>query len=41
MVVFSGIINFLLGGIQSEDNYLKAYYPEQYYGIRYGISFWE
>ena len=41
VVVFSGIINFLLGGIQSEDNYLKAYYPEQYYGIRYGISFWE
>ena len=34
VVVFSGIINFLLGGIQSEDNYLKAYYPEQYYGIR-------
>lgn len=41
LVVFSGIINFLLGGIQSEDNYLKSYYPEQYYGIRYGISFWE
>ena len=41
LVVFTGIINFLLGGIQSEDNYLKSYYPEQYYGIRYGISFWE
>ncbi len=41
LVVFSGIINFLLGGVQSEDNYLKSYYPEQYYGIRYGISFWE
>lgn len=41
LVIFSGIINFLLGGIQSEDNYLKSYYPEQYYGIRYGISFWE
>ena len=41
LVVFSGIINFLLGGIQSEDNYLKSYYPEQYYGIRYGMSFWE
>ena len=41
LVIFSGIINFLLGGIQSEDNCLKSYYPEQYYGIRYGISFWE
>ena len=41
IVLFSSIINFLLCGIQGEANTLKNLHNEQYYGIRYSISFWE
>ena len=40
-VMIGFLLNFLTGGIQSEENLLKEYYPNQYYAIRYSISFWE
>ena len=41
VVLYSFIVGFLLYGIQGENNTLYNFYNDQYYGIRYAISFWE
>lgn len=39
--LFMLTVNFIVGGVVSEDEYLKRYFPRQYYAIRYGVCFWE
>ena len=41
LTIYMFFINFIVGAVVSENNFLEQLYPKQYYFIRYSICFFE
>lgn len=41
LTLYMFFINFIVGAVVSESNFLERLYPNEYYAIRYSICFWE
>lgn len=41
LTLYMFFINFIVGAVVSESNFLEVLHPSQYYFIRYSICFWE
>ena len=41
LTLYMFFINFVVGAVVSESNFLEELHPSQYYFIRYSICFWE